>query len=66
MTDEGQVAAAVAAATAITGTLDACVAAAGDGTIGPIIATSLDEWNRVLNVSLTGVFLTFKHAGAED
>ncbi len=64
VTDEAQVAAAVATATAVTGRLEACVAAAGDGTIGPVIALSLDEWNRVLAVSLTGVFLTFKHAGA--
>lgn len=64
VTDEPTVEAAVAAAAAITGRLDATVAAAGDGTLGPIIATSVDEWNRVLGVSLTGVFLTFKHAGA--
>lgn len=64
VTDEATVAAAVAAAASITGRLDACVAAAGDGTLGPVIATSVDEWNRVLGVTLTGVFLTFKHAGA--
>ena len=63
VTDEDSVAAGVAAATAVTGKLDVCVAAAGDGTLGPIIAMSLEEWNRVINVSLTGVFLTFKHAG---
>lgn len=64
VTDEASVAAAVAAATAITGKLDACVAAAGDGTLGPVIAMPVDEWNRVLGVTLTGVFLTFKHVGA--
>lgn len=64
VTDEDAVAAAVAAAASMTGTLDACVTSAGDGTLGPVIATSLDEWNRVLGVSLTGTFLTFKHAGA--
>jgi NAD(P)-dependent dehydrogenase (short-subunit alcohol dehydrogenase family) len=62
--DEDSVAAAVGAATATTGQLDAVVAAAGDGTLGPIIATDTNEWNRILSVSLTGVFLTFKHAGA--
>lgn len=64
VTDEDTVAAAVAAAMSATGRLDACVAAAGDGTLGPVIATSLEEWNRVLGVSLTGTFLTIKHAGA--
>lgn len=65
VTDEDQVAAAVAAAgSACEGGLRLCVAAAGDGTVGPLIATSADEWNRVLAVSLTGVFHTFKHAGA--
>ncbi|MFN8051511.1 MAG: SDR family oxidoreductase [Acidimicrobiales bacterium] len=64
VTDEDAVIAAVALAASVNGGLDACVAAAGDGTLGPVIATSLDEWNRVLGVSLTGVFLTFKHAGA--
>lgn len=64
VTSEADVIAAVAAASSITGKLDACVAAAGDGTLGPVIATSLDEWNRVLGVTLTGTFLTVKHAGA--
>jgi len=62
--NEEDVRAAVAAACEPTGRLDMVVAAAGDGTLGPVIATSLDEWNRVLNVCLTGTFLTFKHAGA--
>lgn len=61
---EDDVIAAVALAASVTGKLDSAVAAAGDGTLGPVIATSLDEWNRVLNVCLTGTFLTFKHAGA--
>lgn len=61
---EDDVIAAVNAAGSVTGKLDIAVAAAGDGTLGPVIATSLDEWNRVLTVCLTGTFLTFKHAGA--
>lgn len=64
VTDEASVAAAVALAGEPLGGLHLCVAAAGDGTMGPVIATPLDEWNRVLGVTLTGVFLTFKHAGA--
>lgn len=61
---EDDVIRAVETACAVTGKLDFAVAAAGDGTLGPVIATSLDEWNRVLTVCLTGTFLTFKHAGA--
>jgi len=64
VTDEGSVATAVATAAEPLGGLHICVAAAGDGTMGPVIATSIEEWNRVLGVTLTGVFLTFKHAGA--
>jgi len=64
VTDEAQVVAAVEASRSVTGRLDICVAAAGDGTVGPMIATSTDEWNRVLAVSLTGVFFTVKHVGA--
>ena len=64
VTDEDQVAAAVAAAAAPTGALQICVAAAGDGTVSPIVATSAEEWHRVIAVSLTGVFFTLKHAGS--
>jgi NAD(P)-dependent dehydrogenase (short-subunit alcohol dehydrogenase family) len=63
VTDEEQVAAAVTAAALPTGGLQICVAAAGDGTVSPIIATSAEEWHRVIAVSLTGVFFTLKHAG---
>ena len=44
--------------------LDICVAAAGDGTVGPVAVMPIEEWNRVLSVSLTGVFLTVKAAAA--
>lgn len=63
VTDESQVEAAVAAAKELPGDLTIAVASAGDGTIGPIVGTSADEWDRVQAVSLKGVFLTFKHAG---
>jgi len=63
--DEEQVQAAVETAVA-TGPpgLHLCVASAGGGGVGPILSTSLDEWNRILGTNLTGTFLTFKHAGA--
>ena len=63
VTDDADVAAAVALADA-DHTLGIVVASAGDGTMGPIVATSTDEWNRILGVSLTGVFLVFREAGA--
>jgi len=63
--DEEQVAAAVAVAvdTGPSG-LHLCVASAGGGGVGPVLTTSLEEWNRILGTNLTGSFLTFKHAGA--
>ena len=63
--DEAQVAAAVALAVANGPTgLDLVVAAAGRGGLGPIITTSLEEWDGIVGTNLTGTFLTFKHAGA--
>jgi NAD(P)-dependent dehydrogenase (short-subunit alcohol dehydrogenase family) len=62
--DEDAVARAVAVASEATGGLDACVAAAGGSDwLGPITATPLDAWRRVVDVNLTGTFLTLKHAG---
>jgi NAD(P)-dependent dehydrogenase (short-subunit alcohol dehydrogenase family) len=63
VTDESSVEAAIAAAREL-GPLTMCIASAGDGTVGPIVAMSADEWQRVLAVSLTGVFFTIKHAAA--
>ena len=62
--DEDQVAAAVEAAAEITGALQLCVASAGTGTLGPVIALPADQWHQVLSVNLTGAFFTLKHAGA--
>jgi NAD(P)-dependent dehydrogenase (short-subunit alcohol dehydrogenase family) len=62
--DEDDVAAAVAAATELTGGLQHCVASAGTGTLGPVIAMPTDQWNQVLAINLTGAFFTLKHAGA--
>lgn len=64
VTDEDHVAAAVAAATAITGGLQHCVASAGTGALGPVIAMPAEEWRRVLDINLTGAFFTLKHAAA--
>ena len=63
--DEQQVrdAVAVAVANGAEG-LDFVVAAAGRGGLGPLITTTLDEWDGIVGTNLTGTFLTFKHAGA--
>ena len=60
---EDDVAAAVAAAAGITGALQLCVASAGTGTIGPVIAMPTDQWEHVLGINLTGAFFTLKHSG---
>ena len=60
--DESSVKAAVATA-AEGGGLHIAVANAGTGTVGSIVMTELDAWNAVMETNLTGVFLTFKHAG---
>jgi NAD(P)-dependent dehydrogenase (short-subunit alcohol dehydrogenase family) len=62
VTDEDQVAAAVAVAAEPQGGLHHVVASAGGGSLGTISNTSLEEWNNVLSLNLTGTFLTFKHA----
>ncbi|HUR78956.1 MAG TPA: glucose 1-dehydrogenase [Acidimicrobiales bacterium] len=61
--DEDSVRAAVEHAAA-GGGLHLAIANAGTGTVGPITTTDLAAWNAVLETNLTGVFLTFKHAGA--
>jgi len=65
VSDERQVrdAVAIAVANGPEG-LDFVVAAAGRGGLGPIITTTLDEWDAIIATNLTGTFLTFKHAGA--
>jgi NAD(P)-dependent dehydrogenase (short-subunit alcohol dehydrogenase family) len=62
--DEDDVAAAVATASAPLGGLHLAVANAGTGGLSPVIATPLEEWERIFRTNLTGTFLTFKHAGA--
>jgi len=61
--DEDSVRAAVEHA-AQNGGLHIAVANAGTGTVGAITTTELSAWNAVLETNLTGVFLTFKHAGS--
>ena len=62
VTDEASVVSGVAEAAARFGRLDIAVASAGIGDDGPLLSTSLDDWNRVIGVNLTGVFLTGREA----
>jgi NAD(P)-dependent dehydrogenase (short-subunit alcohol dehydrogenase family) len=61
--EEEQVAAAVAAATEVTGRLDVVVAAAGGSEVmGPVVLTGIDDWRRTVDLNVTGTFLPIKHA----
>lgn len=61
VTDETSMEGAVAAAVDAYGGLDIAVNAAGAGFIAPIAELPLDEWRRILDLSLTGVFLSVEH-----
>jgi len=61
--DPAAVAAAVGQAAARWGRLDVVVANAGaNGVWAPLDDLTLEEWQRTLDVNLTGTFLTVKHA----
>lgn len=45
------------------GRLDVVVANAGRGSFGRIVDQPLEEWKAVVDLCLTGVFLTLKHTG---
>jgi NAD(P)-dependent dehydrogenase (short-subunit alcohol dehydrogenase family) len=62
VSQEEQVAQMVEAAMGRWGRLDILVANAGIGGLGAADQISLDDWNRVLGVNLTGVFLCIKYA----
>jgi NAD(P)-dependent dehydrogenase (short-subunit alcohol dehydrogenase family) len=63
VTEEAQVAAAVAAATDTTGRLDGVVMSAGGSeTIGPLTQVDADAWRRTIDLNLTGTLFTIKHA----
>ncbi len=56
VTDEASVAALFRAA----GPIDIVIANAGQADSAPFHRTTLDQWNAMLSVNLTGVFLTFR------
>ena len=62
VTDEEDCAAAVAEVIERWGQLDVMIANAGIGTPGFISTMERQDWERVLSVNLTGVFLCAKHA----
>lgn len=63
VTDESQVAALIDRAVSEYGGLDVMVNNAGIGGIqGDIDTAELSQWQQILNVNLTGVFLGLKHA----
>lgn len=61
VSDEDAVAAAATRTRAELGAVDAVVAAAGFADSGPLEDWTLERWNRLIGVHLTGTFLTAKH-----
>jgi NAD(P)-dependent dehydrogenase (short-subunit alcohol dehydrogenase family) len=57
VTDAGAVAGCIAAASKEFGHLDVLVNSAGVREIVPVLDLSLEEWQRVVNINLTGTFL---------
>jgi len=60
LTSEAAVADAFAAATASYGRIDSLVHVVGTWDMAPLHETSLDHWNRIIDVNLTSVFLCFR------
>ena len=67
ITDEEQTEAAVAAATAATGTLNAVVACAGEprGQMAPVTELDLRQWRSVFENNVIGTMLTLKYGARE-
>ena len=67
ITDEEQMEAAVAAATAATGTLNAVVACAGEprGQMAPVTELDLRQWRSVFENNVIGTMLTLKYGARE-
>jgi NAD(P)-dependent dehydrogenase (short-subunit alcohol dehydrogenase family) len=64
VSNEADVERMVATATEATGGLQLAVAAAGTGTLAPIVRMTADAWNAVLATNLTGAFFTIKHTAS--
>ena len=61
VTSEDSVRRAIADAAAQMGGVDVCWANAGTGDIGTVLTTTLEHWDRILRINLTGMFLTAKY-----
>lgn len=61
VTDEASIEA-FAALSSASGGLDIAVANAGKGTFGMVVDHPLEAWREIIDLCLTGVFLTVKHA----
>jgi NAD(P)-dependent dehydrogenase (short-subunit alcohol dehydrogenase family) len=59
---EDDVARAVDAACGSDGGLDIAVAAAGTGTMAPVVLLDADQWRQTMATNLDGAFFTIKHA----
>ncbi len=62
VTSEAEVIAAMAHVEEVTGSLDTLVNAAGIEIEATVEETSLDDFNRIMAINVTGTFLTSKHA----
>ncbi len=62
VTSEDEVMAGIAAIESVRGRLDIVVNAAGIEIEKTVEDTSLEEWNRIFAINVTGTFLTSKHA----
>jgi NAD(P)-dependent dehydrogenase (short-subunit alcohol dehydrogenase family) len=60
VTDEASVAYGAAETSSRLGRIDVLFANAGVGTQGGILSTTIDEWDRVLGINLTGVWLSMR------
>jgi NAD(P)-dependent dehydrogenase (short-subunit alcohol dehydrogenase family) len=65
VTDEASVERLVAAAVSFGGAIDGLVNAAGVAGGGPVHMLPLSEWRRVIDINLTGTYLTAKHVLAQ-
>jgi NAD(P)-dependent dehydrogenase (short-subunit alcohol dehydrogenase family) len=59
---EAEIVRAMAETLARFGRVDSCFANAGMGVSKPFVEMALTDWNAVLDVNLTGVFLTFRES----
>lgn len=62
VTKEDQIVKCMEETLAYFGRVDSCFANSGTGLARPATETTMEDWNRVLDVNLTGVFMTFREA----